>query len=146
MDSQELRSLQEAYLDIYTEARDGYGDDTKFKQDTDADDFIPGKSVPKVKKYGRISRYSPMGGQRSRTSSEVTKTVGDDPGAPRAVKIHKGPKMVKKDGKWVKEAYDIVLEYLLDEGYADTVENAEAIMVNMSVDWLGSIVEGYEEV
>ena len=37
--------------------------------------------------------------------------------------------------------YDMILEYLLDEGYADTVENAEAIMVNMSEEWVGDIME-----
>ena len=29
----------------------------------------------------------------------------------------------------------------MNEGYADTVENAESIMVNMSEDWRDSIVE-----
>jgi len=40
-----------------------------------------------------------------------------------------------------KESYDIILSHLLDEGYADTVENAESIMVNMSEDWRESICE-----
>ena len=39
------------------------------------------------------------------------------------------------------DLYDIILSHLLDEGYADTVENAESIMVNMSKDWRESIVE-----
>jgi hypothetical protein len=39
--------------------------------------------------------------------------------------------------------YDIILSHLLDEGYADTQEQAEAIMVNMSEDWRESICEGY---
>ncbi|MEN6554621.1 MAG: hypothetical protein ABFC34_17245 [Methanobacterium sp.] len=149
-------------LGIIGEARDGYGPDEKFKQDTDASSFRPGKDVPKVKQYGRISRFSPMGGQRSRTQSNVTRTIGDDEGAPRAVKIAKeksARKMVRKDGKWVKESqefqlwinslldegydyYDIILEYLITEGYAETVENAEAIMVSMSEEWVSSIING----
>jgi hypothetical protein len=40
------------------------------------------------------------------------------------------------------DAYDIILSHLLDEGYADTEQAAEAIMVNMSEDWRESIVEG----
>jgi len=40
------------------------------------------------------------------------------------------------------DLYDVVLSHLLDEGYADTQEAAEAIMVNMSEDWRESIVEG----
>ena len=42
------------------------------------------------------------------------------------------------------DLYDIILSHLLDEGYADTQEAAEAIMVNMSEDWRESIVEKRE--
>ena len=38
------------------------------------------------------------------------------------------------------DLYDIILSHLLDEGYADTPEAAEAIMVNMSEEWRQSIV------
>ena len=38
------------------------------------------------------------------------------------------------------DLYDIILSHLLDEGYADTLEAAEAIMVNMSEEWRQSIV------
>ena len=37
--------------------------------------------------------------------------------------------------------YDIILSHLLDEGYAETPEAAEAIMVNMSEEWRESICE-----
>jgi len=39
------------------------------------------------------------------------------------------------------DLYDIILSHLLEEGYAETVENAESIMVNMSEDWRDSIFE-----
>jgi hypothetical protein len=39
------------------------------------------------------------------------------------------------------DLYDIILSHLLDEGYADTEQAAEAIMVNMGEDWRESIVE-----
>ena len=42
------------------------------------------------------------------------------------------------------DIYDIILSHLLDEGYADTQQQAEVIMVNMSEDWRDSIVEGYK--
>ena len=38
------------------------------------------------------------------------------------------------------DIYDIILSHLLDEGYAETPEAAEAIMVNMSEEWRDSIV------
>ena len=40
------------------------------------------------------------------------------------------------------DIYDVILSHLIDEGYADTFESAEAIMVNMSEDWRESIFEG----
>ena len=39
------------------------------------------------------------------------------------------------------DLYDVILEYLITEGYADTNENALVIMANMSEDWRHSIVE-----
>ena len=63
-----------------------------------------------------------------------------------------GNKAARRAGKEVEDSrvaqfdesydyYDIILSYLLDEGYADTIENAESIMVNMSEDWRESIFE-----
>ena len=40
------------------------------------------------------------------------------------------------------DIYDIILLHLLDEGYAETPEAAETIMVNMSEEWRQSIIEG----
>ncbi|NBP04468.1 MAG: hypothetical protein EBU90_31170, partial [Proteobacteria bacterium] len=103
------------------EERDGYGDDSKFKQDTDAKSFKPGTTVPRVKKFGRISRAMPknISGHSNRTASRVTTITGDDPGAPRSQRIAKTPRVVKKDGKWVKinEDFALWMDSLLDEGY-----------------------------
>jgi hypothetical protein len=45
------------------------------------------------------------------------------------------------EGESVVEAYDIILKHLLDEGFASTVEDAEAIMTAMSAEWAQDIVE-----
>ncbi len=59
----------------------------------------------------------------------------------------KGPKMKNVIKKEETDLYDIILSHLLDEGYADTEQAAEAIMVNMSEEWRESIVvEGYKEI
>jgi hypothetical protein len=42
------------------------------------------------------------------------------------------------------DPYDLILSHLLDEGYAETPEAAEAIMVNMSEEWRESILLGEE--
>ena len=39
------------------------------------------------------------------------------------------------------DVYDIVISHLLDEGYADTYESAESIMVNMSEEWRDNIID-----
>jgi hypothetical protein len=109
--------LEEIY---FSEDRDGYGDDSKFKQDTDAKSFKPGTTVPKVKKYNRISRAMPasISGHATRTISANTRVRGEDPGAPRSQKIAKTTKLVKKDGKWVKNEEVIAwVEDLIQEGY-----------------------------
>ena len=55
------------------------------------------------------------------------------------------PKAKKdKDEKEMKESndlYDLVLEYLLDEGLCESVENAEIMMAHMSEGWVESIVD-----
>jgi hypothetical protein len=126
----------------------GYGAPEKFKK---PDDNIekPGTTVPEPKKggYGRISPVIPYGigahGNRNRSRNSTIR--GMDPGAPRSEVI--APKDKKKASKEVVrmnkedfDLYDVILSHLLDEGYADTQEAAEAIMVNMSEDWRDSII------
>jgi len=132
----------------------GYGADEKFKK---PDDKIkkPGTEVPAPKKggYGRIFSNIPYGigahGNRNRSRNSTIR--GMDPGAPRSEVI--APKDKKKASKEIVrknlnnsyDLYDIILSHLLDEGYADTYEAAEAIMVNMSEDWRESIFEEVEQ-
>jgi hypothetical protein len=42
------------------------------------------------------------------------------------------------------EPYDIILEYLLSEGHADTLDEANYIMLEMDEDAIGTIIEQYE--
>jgi hypothetical protein len=58
--------------------------------------------------------------------------------------LPKGKKLERQKKTGVSEnydLYDVILSHLLDEGYVDTEQAAEAIMVNMSEDWRESIVE-----
>jgi hypothetical protein len=43
------------------------------------------------------------------------------------------------------DLYDVVLEHLLGEGFADTIEDAQVLMANMSEQWIDSIVEASED-
>jgi hypothetical protein len=127
----------------------GYGADEKFKK---PDDKItkPGTEVPAPKKggYGRIFSNIPygIGAHANRQRSRNSTIRGMDPGAPRSEVI--APKEKKKPSKEIvrkrkdtNESYDIILSYLLDEGYANTQESAEAIISNMSEDWILSIIQ-----
>ena len=196
MDSQELRNLQEAYLEVYSELDEeraegvkpygggkdvgdkmragygikikakplsgekgdasGYGAPEKFKKPDDNIE-MPGTTVPAPKKggYGRISPVIPYGiGANSTKSRSANSRVRRlDPGAPTSQKLP--PEDKKKPSREIirktkqeegYDLYDVILSHLLDEGYADTYEAAEAIMVNMSEDWRESIVEDFPNV
>jgi len=59
--------------------------------------------------------------------------------------VTKNPKKLRKQKAMGElgeqtDIYDIILSHLLDEGYAETPEAAEAIMVNMSEEWRNSII------
>ena len=104
MNSQDFRSLQEAYLDVY-ESETGRG-----PRLIDAYDKPP---------------YS-----------------DDVKDAPKYKPFKKGPKMKGVIKKEEVDIYDIILSHLIDEGYAETPEAAEKIMVNMSEEWREEIMEG----
>ena len=55
------------------------------------------------------------------------------------------PEHLQRINKEQVDIYDIILSHLLDEGYAETPEAAERIMVNMSEDWKDEIVESRGE-
>lgn len=80
------------------------------------------------------------GGSSARRQQKINKAA--DAGVPNAAAKAKGPllpgSMVKlansfeAEGENVEEAYDIVLDFLISEGYADSVENADQIMAVMA--------------
>jgi hypothetical protein len=131
----------------------GYGEDKKF---TKPDDKIekPGTTVPAPKKggYGRISPVIPygIGANATKERSANSRIRRLDPGAPTSQKLPPPDKkkpskeVIRKKTNEEVDIYDIILSHLLDEGYADTYEAAEAIMVNMSEDWRESICEEYD--
>jgi hypothetical protein len=130
----------------------GYGGDEKF---TKPDDKIekPGTTVPPFKKggYGRIMSNIPhgIGAHRDKIASKITTTTGGDPGAPTSQKMRPSEKkknleIIRKKTNEEYDLYDIILSHLIGEGYADTQEAAESIMMNMSEEWRDGIVEDIE--
>jgi hypothetical protein len=80
---------------------------------------------------GSGSAFMPKG-IRNNLRQNAAKKVGE---------VKKMMGALKSAQKESYDLYDIILSHLLDEGYADTYESAERIMVNMSEEWRDSIIE-----
>ena len=105
----------------------------------------PGQQFASPRRKGPGGGRIPPSMAPSRTAANVADIVrGGERNISRGRRLPTEPKttkMVKKDGKWVKEAFDIVLAHLVNEGYANDFDSARKIMVNMSEDWIHSIIE-----
>ena len=147
MDAQELRNLQEAYLEVVMNNNEL--SEMSYKK-------LPvGKMMRKVQ--DRTEREADTRAEREREESTYYYATDS-----KERQVHKKAERDKeKNNKMIRVAdthskkeakaksklkneeadlYDIILSHLLDEGYADTQEQAEVIMVNMSEDWRDSII------
>jgi hypothetical protein len=59
--------------------------------------------------------------------------------------VSRGARNVARSMAEDVDLYDVVLEHLLDEGFADTEESATVIMANMSEEWREEILEAYKD-
>ena len=136
MNSQDLHNLQEAYLDVY-------GLDEKIA--TPPSWWNARRGLDAATRRRRRSRdFDTYGGENQEDLYGKERTISTSKGEGG---ITKNPKKLRKQkamGEFGEQVdlYDIILSHLLDEGYAETPEQAEVIMVNMSEDWRESIVEG----
>jgi len=152
MDAKDIRNIQEAYMEVYQEL-----DEAKFEQDKsplEKEDirnkrrFNTSKNRDNKTEWRRGVNTLQRGLKKPTPESDRRKSIVfepyDDP-------IHVKSKLSKMRRKTAKnnivsfredyDIYDIILSHLLDEGYAETVESAQAIMVNMSEEWRDEIVE-----
>ena len=131
MNSKDYRNLQEAYLNVYNELDVGYKPLPK--------DRIKNKAKKLAK-----DTLSDVGTTLNPFKSDYEKDVAKHNMRKRQTRVDKMVDTLKKHKETHNEQvdlYDIILSHLIDEGYADTQEAAERIMVNMSEDWRESIVE-----
>jgi len=114
MDAQELRNLQEAYSKVVgnQQINEEVSDKTKKKF-----------QIMKMKK--KLQNPYSSDWNKKISFALQNKIVADK----------------KREDKLKEDIYDIILSHLLDEGYAETPEAAEAIMVNMSEEWRDTIIE-----
>jgi hypothetical protein len=153
MDAQELRNLQEAYNQVYQEveqldeASPIYSRGGEQRR-TQTPRQIGVKGAPhNIPKGGTtISDRDPQGtrlftgdqdrGKGSKAAKRAAALKPKEKSFPNRLR--------RADGQGIRDSYDyydIILSHLLDEGYAETLEAAEAIMVNMDEEWAQSIVE-----
>ena len=132
----------------------GYGPEDKFKSDwklratpsstskrKDGSVETVSQRMDREKPYGKRMTGELARKQGSRIASAVTRTI-EGPGEPQAVTMPRMKAKVSKEivRKEEVDVYDIILSHLLDEGYASSVDAAEKIMVNMSEQWIESIL------
>jgi pyruvate/2-oxoglutarate dehydrogenase complex dihydrolipoamide acyltransferase (E2) component len=171
MDAQDFLSIQEAYMEVYDELDESAAGDVAARAQKLANQrkgqtperkatyqSLADKAA--ARERGPFQRGDTRKGL---TSSERTSRRDDDAyhsdvnnsrpgkyqhGEPTYGKggITKNPRKLaqqKARGQHAEQydLYDIILSHLLDEGYAETPEAAEVMMVNMSEEWRESIVE-----
>ena len=137
MNSQELRALQEAYIEVVMN-EDKVG----------IDDKLSSGKTPRQKMKTKASNLDMdaniAGGVASSPSWRTSKSIrlGAKEQESSLKKRAKKIREVETNQQEQTDLYDIILSHLLDEGYAETLEQAQVIMVNMSEDWRESIMEG----
>jgi hypothetical protein len=152
MDGQELYNLYEAYLEVYEnqqldEASPIYSRGGEQRR-TQTPRQIGVKGAPhNIPKGGTtISDRDPEGKRlftgeqdRGKGSKAARRAAALKP------KEKRFPNRLRRaDGQGILDSYDYydtILSHLLDEGYAETLEAAEVMMVNMSEEWRDSIIE-----
>jgi len=122
MDSKELRGLYEAYSEVYAPQQ--------------IDELSNRKLRAYIKKSDKSHQdLNKKWDQGTATYKDKYKSINRERGQQRALDT-----LDKRARKEQVDIYDIILSHLLDEGYAETPEAAEAIMVNMSEEWKDSII------
>jgi len=164
MDAQELRNLQEAYLEVYDneldEASGGIIGGKTFSSGSSQLKQKPKSSSKLGRKIGKSLSGFSFGDEKPKDIVKRHRKYSDselntvsrrsdekEPGKGRSrsgrefqLKVIEREKRRRSKTNEEVDLYDFILSHLLDEGYADTQEAAEAIMVNMSEEWRDSII------
>jgi hypothetical protein len=135
MNSQELRALQEAYSQVYELDEELTGPRKERAQQLLRSKMTAsGRAKPGQKQnIDQLMRVTSIRGDFRKNKPPIE-------GSGNKSKRRRGID-VPDTRKEQVDIYDIILSHLLDEGYADTEQAAEVIMVNMSEDWRESIME-----
>jgi hypothetical protein len=120
MDGQTLRNLQEAYYTEVHQVNEASVTDDRVRrnQRVFGSNYTPPRDWDQSANRGKGAVLNAKQKEKQRRKGLAKSAMGE-----------------------AVDLYDVVLSHLLDEGYAETPEAAEAIMVNMSEEWIDSIVD-----
>ena len=162
MNSQEYHSLQEAYMNVYQEVDEETRelDEVRGGGKIDAVSDIPSigeRGSRSAKDAGML--MSPL--ERARARANALKKRGNTKQANQIKSRFVNPtdsavnrsllaatnarsaekrRLMNPQESYNPDLFDVILEYLITEGYADTNENALVIMANMSEEWRESVI------
>ena len=138
MDAQELRNLQEAYMEVVMNELDEGMNIKQFEKKRRLQKQKENKALEKLSPTRRAGIHNPEKAAERAERRWIRSDKMGPGGELRTNKVRKA-KALGELGEQI-DIYDIILSHLLDEGYAETPEAAEAIMVNMSEEWRESII------
>ncbi len=134
-----VENLQNEGYDLSNWTWDGieefYIDEAKKEFPSDA---VKRQSAKHMRNF--LTRPNSAVGQRSKQKSKKmdairsTVEVGDDP----------RNTMHGQDLRKIREDFDIIVEFLFVEGYADTIESAELMAESISAEWVDEIMEKFD--
>jgi hypothetical protein len=172
MNARDFLDLQDAYQGVYDEideatamAKRGY-DETKLRQRAGGGEAADrATSLENQPTYGDANKANQRQNYARAQRGDFRKTASSKPGlhgyahksndpAVKAKQVARGAQrgvLTPKEKEQLNmemeyDTFDAILEHLVAEGYADTNENALAIMANMSEEWKEEILdEAYQE-
>ncbi len=124
---------------------------TPMQQWAKANPTLAAKVKPGQSGYGEISatRDKPGPSEKKDQTPTIGKPEAKIDTSSVEADIKKEQERLKKKAaetaSTTKEAYEIVLEYLIDTEQVDTLEEAHYVMLEMDAETIGSIVENYED-
>jgi hypothetical protein len=124
---------------------------TPMQQWAKANPTLAAKVKPGQSGYGEISatRDKPGTSEKKDQTPTIGKPEAKIDTSSVEADIKKEQERLKKKAaetaSTTKEAYEIVLEYLIDTEQVDTLEEAHYVMLEMDAETIGDIVENYED-
>jgi hypothetical protein len=157
MDSRDVIGLYEAYFQVY---EDQYMCEETEIDESKADNIVPPEHRANLRNaragFQVIDPKSPAATTARRREHKERRGLRSNMGGEGA-STYRYDDNHDKDYPYIKvrgrgnveedlDMYDIVLDYLIEEGFCDDVESAEVVMANMSEEWLETITEGKKKI